>query len=142
MADGPTDRTAVLPRDVPMLVRFLGKLVLEVMPAALASVIGGALFTHYQFGQPPAPRPAAEMASLASADMVQLVREEHALLRDYLNAQQLAERSRAAEADAQDARAVTQARMAESVGRRAIADMAAAKPPEAPRHSAPAIVAA
>src|SRR5580700_7551209 len=37
----------------PLLARFAGKFVLDIMPAALASVIGGFLFTQYQFGQTP-----------------------------------------------------------------------------------------
>ena len=33
--------------DRPLLVRFFSKLVLDILPAALASVIGGLLFSHY-----------------------------------------------------------------------------------------------
>jgi hypothetical protein len=91
----------------PMLVRFGGKLVLEVLPAALASAIGAFLFAQYQFGHAPAAgqtlTPA--VAVPASAEMLQLVREEHAMIRDFLTAQQTAEKNRAATADAADAQA-------------------------------------
>ena len=40
---------------VPLLAGFLGKFVLDILPAALASVIGGFLFTQYQAGHPAAP---------------------------------------------------------------------------------------
>ncbi len=61
---------------------LFGKLVLEVLPAALASVIGGFLFAHYQFGQPGGAEPPERGGSggPASAEMVQLVREEHAMI--------------------------------------------------------------
>ena len=52
--------TGAMPaHEVPLLVRFLGKLVLDILPAALASVIGGFLFTQYHFGHAAAPQPAA-----------------------------------------------------------------------------------
>jgi len=44
---------------MPVLVPFLGKFVLDVMPAALASLIGGYLLTHYQLGFTTASRPVA-----------------------------------------------------------------------------------
>ena len=52
---------------------FFGKLVLEVLPAALASVIGAFLFAHYQFGRPAVSEPAAPATAAvpASAQMVQ-----------------------------------------------------------------------
>lgn len=109
-----------LPSEVPGLVRFFGKLVVEVLPAALASVIGAFLFAHYQFGQPAAPAAVAtgRQALPASAEMLRLVREEHAMVRDFLVAQQAAEEKRAAAADAADARAVADAKIADVVIRR------------------------
>jgi len=71
---------------VPMLRRFVTKLVHDVLPAALASVIGGFLFTHFQagqFGRQPEPVAAAEPAS---AEMMQLLRDEHGLIVNFLNA--------------------------------------------------------
>jgi hypothetical protein len=90
----------------PILARFLGKFVLDIMPAALASVIGGFLFTQYQFGHAPAQRPAAEAAAPASAEMLALVRDEHAVIVDYLKSQMAAEKGRqAAETTARTAEA-------------------------------------
>ena len=93
-----------------MLRRFLAKLVIDVMPAALTSVIGGLLITHYQFNHAVPLRPAAEQAAPATAEMVQLVRDEHAAIMDYLKAQIAAEKSRNAAADAADARAAAAAK--------------------------------
>jgi len=84
----------------PLLARFLGKFVLDIMPAALASVIGGFLFTQYQFGHTAAPRPAAEEATPASAEMMALVRDEHAMIIDYLKTQMAAEKNRLVADDA------------------------------------------
>lgn len=80
---------------VPLIARFLGKFVLDIMPAALASVIGGFLFTQYQFGRAPAPHPVLETVTPASAEMMALVRDEHAMIIDYLKSQMAAEKSRA-----------------------------------------------
>lgn len=124
-------RQASRPGDVPWPVRFAGKLVLEVLPAALASVIGAFLFAHYQFARPADPQPAAADAP-ASAQMLQLVRDEHAMIRAFLVAQQAAEQNRAAAADAADARAAADARLAAAAVHRLAAAMAQAKP-SAPR---------
>ena len=35
--------------------RFIAKLVHDVLPAALASLIGGLVFTHFQLGRAPGP---------------------------------------------------------------------------------------
>jgi len=93
---------------VPIVARFLGKFVLDIMPAALASVIGGFLFTQYQFGHAPAQHPAVETAAPASAEMLALVRDEHAMIVDYLKSQMAAEKSRQA-AETRDADAAATA---------------------------------
>ena len=49
-----------MPHDGPLLLRFFTKLLFDIMPAALASIIGGILFTHYQMGYAGAPTPAVE----------------------------------------------------------------------------------
>lgn len=89
----------------PLLVRLGGRLVLEVLPAALASAIGAFLFAQYQFDRAPAAGHAVTpaVAVPASAEMLQLVREEHAMIRDFLTAQQAAKQNRAIAADAADA---------------------------------------
>jgi hypothetical protein len=119
----------VVPHEVPLLARFLGKLVLDILPAALASVIGGFLFTQYQFGHTAVSRPAAELAAPASAEMMQLVRDEHTAIMDYLKTQMAAEKSRLAAADedaAQPAEDATVAAPAAAVPARRVAVTAAA----------------
>ena len=98
-------------RGAPLLGRFIAKLV-DVLPTALASLIGGFLFTQYQAGYRLAPQPAAEQAAPASAEMLQLVRDEHAMIFDYINAQTAVEKSRNAAEDKEDARAVAEAKPA------------------------------
>jgi len=72
----------------PLFKRLLDKFLHDVMPAALASVIGGILFTQFhlgfRFGF--APEPAAQIMP-ASAEMMQLLRDEHGLVVSYVNAQ-------------------------------------------------------
>jgi hypothetical protein len=79
----------------PFLARFVGKFVLDIMPAALASVIGGFLFTQYQFGHT-SPKPQLEAVTPASAEMLAMVRDEHAVIIDYLKAQTAAEKNKLA----------------------------------------------
>ena len=100
-----------MPQDGPLLLRFFTKLLFDIMPAALASIIGGILFTHYQMGYAGAPRPAVEQAVPASAEMIQLLRDEHAAIVDFLKAQTAAEKSRLAAEDEASARSVAEARM-------------------------------
>jgi hypothetical protein len=100
-------------RGAPLLARFLGKFVLDIMPAALASVIGGFLFTQFHFGLSQ-PKPVLEQVTPASAEMMALVRDEHAMIVDYLKTQMAAERSRVAVEDAALARAQEDSKMAEA----------------------------
>lgn len=67
----------------PKLSRFASKLMYELLPAAAASAIGGMLYSHYAYpsGAPPAP---TAIAAPASAEMMQMVRDEHALIVEYL----------------------------------------------------------
>jgi hypothetical protein len=90
---------------MPLLFRFFSKLVFDILPAALASVIGGFLFTHYDWSGIRAPAPATERAAPASAEMMQLVRDEHAVVASYLQAWVAAERDRLAAEDAAAAEA-------------------------------------
>ena len=94
------------------LPRFVGKFVLDILPAALASVIGGFLFTQYQLGRA-APPPPAEQMSPASAEALALVRDEHEAIVGYLTSQMVAEKSRLAAQDAETARAVADAKTAQ-----------------------------
>jgi hypothetical protein len=120
----------------PLLARFLGKFVLDIMPAALASVIGGFLFTQYQFGHTPAQRPATEAAAPASVEMMALVRDEHAMIVDYLKSQMAAEKNRqASEVAARDADAA-----ADADGGVALSAMPRAAADTPARHVAAAII--
>jgi hypothetical protein len=136
-------KKATRPNQVPLPLRFLGKLVVDVLPAALASVIGAFLFAQYQFGRPAEPAAAAApaiAAAPASSEMLQVVREEHAMIREFLAAQQAEEKSRIAAADAADARAAADAKLVESAAQRAAVALSAEKPPT--RRGKPAVIAA
>ena len=128
-----------MPQDGPLLLRFLSKLLFDIMPAALASIIGGILFTHYQMGYAGAPRPAAEQAVPASAEMIQLLRDEHAAIVDFLKAQTAAEKSRLAAEDEASARSVAEARMVTALS---AAPAPAAAPVTAPRRPEATVTAA
>lgn len=145
----------IAPHAPPLLARFLGKVVLDVLPAAFASVIGGFLFTQYQFGHAAAPRPAAEQVTPASAEMIQMVRDEHAMLVDYLKSQSAVEQGRQVAEDEASARAAADARAAldakaaadaKVLSDKALAEAAtrrlAAAKPAAARAKAPTAVAA
>ncbi len=122
----------------PLFGRFFAKLA-DVLPTAVASLIGGFLFTQYQSGYRPAPQPAAEQAAPASAEMLQLVRDEHAMILDYIKAQTAAEKSRNAAEDKEDAHAVADAKPAAvAVTRR---PLVASAPAVSPRIKAPVIAA-
>ncbi len=135
-------------RGTPLLVRFFSKLVLDILPAALASVIGGFLFTLYDWGLAGAPTPAAERAAPASAEMMQLMRDEHAAVVSYLKAQVAAEKDRLAAEDAAAAAdaAASASATAAAPGGAAIAaiETAPLAPPvqEPARPGAPAAMAA
>lgn len=94
--------------EFPLLARFVGKFVLDILPAALASVIGGFLFTQYQLGRA-APPPPVQQISPASAEVLALVRDEHEAIVGYLKSQMAAEKSRHAVQDAETAQAVADA---------------------------------
>ena len=96
----------------PFLARFAGKFVLDILPAALASVIGGFLFTQYQLGRATPPLPTEQM-SFASAEVLALVRDEHEVIVGYLKSQMAAEKNRLAAQDAETARAVADAKAAQ-----------------------------
>ena len=141
---GIMPRNWAVPHQPPFLARFLGKVVLDVLPAALASVIGGFLFTQYQFGHTMATRQAAaEQVMPASAEMIQMVRDEHAMIVDYLKTQAVAEKSRRAGDDAATARAIADAQSSAEPAAEAPARVAAAvaAPKAAPRGKTPAGVA-
>jgi hypothetical protein len=96
------------PHHGPWLPRFFGKLVLDILPAALASVIGGFLFTQYHFVHTAQPQPVDVQP--APPEMMAMVRDEHALIINYLKAQTAAEQRRDQAEDAATARAAEEAR--------------------------------
>jgi hypothetical protein len=100
-------------RDVPFLSRFFRKFVLEVLPAALASLLGGFLFAQFHAGSSPASLPPAEQVTPASPEVMALVRDEHAAVVGYLKSQMAAEKKRLAAEDAETAHAVEVARAEE-----------------------------
>jgi hypothetical protein len=125
------------PQEAPLLARFLSKLVLDVLPAALASMIGGFLFTQYQFGHAVAVRAAAEQAMPASPEMMQLVRDEHAAMMEFLKSQRTAEKIRLVATDEDSAPAADDAKPAVAAARPA-AVVVPAKP-VAGRSKVPAV---
>src|SRR5499427_9997849 len=105
---GPQDYRTTR-KHMPLLARFGSKLVLDILPAALASVIGGILFTHFQISRMTSP-PAAEQTTPVSAEVLALVRDEHDAIIGYLKSQMAAEKQRLAAQDAETARAVADAK--------------------------------
>ena len=96
-----------------LLTRFTSKMVLDILPAALASLIGAALVAHFQLGRAAAPQPVAEQMSPASAEVLALVRDEHNAIVSFLKTQMAAEKSRLDAQDAETARAVAEAKVAQ-----------------------------
>jgi hypothetical protein len=113
---GPVPRHCAAGPALPLLARFTGKFVLDILPAALASVIGGFLFTQYQAGRAAPPAPPAQM-SPASAEVLALVRDEHEAIIGYVKSQIAAEKSRLAAQDAETAQALADAKAAQNEAR-------------------------
>jgi hypothetical protein len=118
--------------DAPLLKRFIGKLVVDVLPATFVSVLGGVIIAQYQLNHAAASHPATEQVVPASAEMMQLVRDEHAVIIDYLKTQLAAEKNRHAAEDA----ATADARLAATEP-----PAPAAAPLAAPRAVATAVIA-
>src|SRR5580658_7804905 len=96
----------------PRLVRVLGKLVRDVLPGALASLIGTVLIAQYQFARQASPHLATEQIVPASAETMARLRDEHAMIMDYLKTQMVAEQGRDVADDAATARATADAKLA------------------------------
>jgi hypothetical protein len=93
-------------------VRVLGKVVRDVLPGALASLIGTVLIAQYQFAHQAAPHPVTEQVAPASAETMARLRDEHAMIMDYLKTQMVAEQSRDVAEDAATAHAAADAKLA------------------------------
>jgi hypothetical protein len=78
------------------------KIVHDALPAALASLLGGILLTHFQIGQ--APHSTTVKVTPASAEMMQLLRDEHVAIVDFVKGQAAIDKTRGApEPEAQQA---------------------------------------
>jgi hypothetical protein len=80
-----------------LVARLASKLVLDMLPATAASLIGGLLFTHYGLGRVTEP---AIQVEPASAEMMQLLRDEHGVIVSFLNTQLEREKTELASGDA------------------------------------------
>jgi hypothetical protein len=106
--------------------RFAAKLVIDVLPAAAASLIGTFLISQYQFQHHKTiARLPLEQAGPASAEMMQLVRDEHAAMMGYLKAEMAAQQHRHAIEDEAEARAVAEAKATQAQPARTAAAPAA-----------------
>jgi hypothetical protein len=70
------------------------KIVHDALPAALASLLGGILLTHFQIGQ--APHSTTVKVTPASAEMMQLLRDEHVAIVDFVKGQAAIDKTRGA----------------------------------------------
>jgi len=127
----------------PILGGLLRKLLLDVMPTAFASAIGGFLLTHYGFNR--AAEPVAAQVAPASPEMMQVLRDEHGLIVNYLKAHVANEKKQLAAADAEPRVAAVEPQPAAvspaPPARPTVATVAFAKPPQ-PRSKVPAVDAA
>ena len=80
-----------------LVARLASKIVLDILPATTVSLMGGLVFTHYGLGR--FAEPAAQVAP-ASAEMMQLLRDEHGVIVSFLNAQLEREKTQLAADDA------------------------------------------
>lgn len=79
----------------PYLRRFVRKFVFDVLPGALASVVGAMFFAQH-WAQPPQPVriDAAERVAQQSEQIAQMIRDEHALMVEFLKTEQAREAAR------------------------------------------------
>lgn len=71
-----------MPRNSPFLSRFFSEPLYGILPAAIASVVGGMLVSHYS--QLSVAAPIAAVGTPAGAEMMQMVHDEHAIIISYL----------------------------------------------------------
>jgi hypothetical protein len=76
-----------------LLKRLFDKIVHDALPAALASILGGLLLTHFNIDR--APQPVTLKVTQASPEMMQLLRDEHGLMVDFVKEQVAGEKNRA-----------------------------------------------
>ena len=89
-----------------LLKRLVDKIVKDALPAGLASILGGLLLTHFQIDR--VPQPTTVKVTQASPEMMQLLRDEHGLIIDFVKEQVASEKNRGS-ADQSGQRGVTEA---------------------------------
>jgi hypothetical protein len=89
-----------------LLKRLVDKIVKDALPAGLASILGGLLLTHFQIDR--VPQPTTVKVAQASPEMMQLLRDEHGMIIDFVKKQVASEKSRGS-ADQSGQRGVTEA---------------------------------
>ena len=89
-----------------LLKRLVDKIVKDALPAGLASILGGLLLTHFQIDR--VPQPTTVKVTQASPEMMQLLRDEHGMIIDFVKEQVASEKSRGG-ADQGGQRGVTEA---------------------------------
>lgn len=127
-----------------LLKRLFDKIVKDALPAGLASILGGLLLTHFQLDR--VPQPTTVKVTQASPEMMQLLRDEHGLIIDFVKEQVASEKNRGgADQSAQRAAAEASAPPAAEVApsppvQRPIPVVALAAPkPAAPRSKNPVV---
>jgi len=75
-----------------LLKRLFDKIVKDALPAGLASILGGLLLTHFQIDR--VPQPTTVKVTQASPEMMQLLRDEHGLIIDFVKEQVASEKNR------------------------------------------------
>jgi hypothetical protein len=125
---------------MPLVRRFAAKFFHDVLPTALASLIGGVVLTHYGLGR--VPQPVAAQATPASPDMMMLLRDEHALVANYLDTQLANEKQKLIAAKEEAARAAADGAEVELAATETVARPVAAigvAKPVAPRGKTPIV---
>ena len=110
----------------PLVKRLLTKLVHDVLPAALASLIGGFVFTHFQLGR--VPEPVAAQVTPASDEMMQLLRDEHGLIVSFIQGRIANEKKQLVADESARHGAELQPALAVGGSRSPVVTMAAVKP--------------
>ena len=77
--------------NLPLLRRFFTKVLHEIVPAALTSLLGGFLITQFQLNRP--LESVTVPVARASPEMMQLLRDEHGLIVSFVKAQVANEKS-------------------------------------------------
>jgi hypothetical protein len=75
-----------------LLKRLFDKIVHDALLAGLASVIGGLLLTHFQIAQ--TPQPTTVKVTPEMPEMMQLLRDEHVAIVDFIRGQAASEKNR------------------------------------------------